>query len=149
MKSVYVHELREQGAVCEGNFLRLRRLLRDFPEGLSLDYQVQAEPHVDADIRLQVTERFRYTATVDIMLHQHHLPEPFARQTFRVRVYLDANTSEVMTLERVGSLQGVYNYPNPNMYHADERAQLNRWLSEWLRVLAEHGLSRKVPGLAD
>lgn len=147
MKSGYVHELREQGAVCEGNFLRLRRLLPDFRPDMQREFSIRAEPQVDTEMTLRVTERFRYTATVEITLQQHHMPQPFARQAFRVRVYLDANTSEVMTLERMGSLQGVYNYPNPQMYHADEKAQLNRWLAEWLRLLSVHGTSRQVPGL--
>ncbi|MCH8552287.1 MAG: DUF1249 domain-containing protein [Natronospirillum sp.] len=149
MKSAYVHELREQGAVCEGNFLRLRRFLPGFDRDLERCFHVSAEPKIDADMELRVIERFRYTATVDITLQQHHMPEPFARVVFRVRVYLDANTSEVMTLERMGSLQGVYSYPNPQMYQADEKAQLNRWLAEWLRLLARHGTCRHVPGITD
>lgn len=143
MKPAYVHELREQGAVCESNFTRLRRLLPGFEASELRVFRIAAGAELKADAELFVSERFRYTATVEVRLHQHHLPDPFAHQTFRVRVYLDANTSEVMTLERIGSLKGVYNYPNPDMYHADEKAQLNRWLGEWLEMLARHGISRE------
>lgn len=145
MKSVYVHELREQGAVCESNFLRLRRLLPGFEAGAVRAFIIEADRQSATDLTLTVIERFRYTATVDLNLQQRHMPEAFAEQTFRVRVYLDANTSEVMDLARMGSLQGVYRYPNPDMFHADEKAQLNRWLGEWLQVLSRHGMSAEAP----
>lgn len=145
MKPDYVHELREQGAVCDSNFLRLRRLMPEFEAGSTRSFVIHAEPQLSTDLTLRVAERFRYTATVEMRLHQRHMPSAFADQTFRVRVYLDANTSEVMDLERMGSLQGVYRYPNPDMYHADEKAQLNRWLGEWLQLLAKHGLSAEAP----
>lgn len=142
MKPSYVHELREQGAVCDSNFIRLHRLLPAFMAEQTRTFRIAAGRELMADMDFLVSERFRYTATVEVHLQQHHLPEPFAQQTFKVRVYLDANTSEVMTLERTGSLKGVYHYPNPDMYHADEKAQLNRWLGEWLQMLARHGLGR-------
>lgn len=149
MKPAYVHDLREQGAVCETNFMRLRRILRDFERDDERLFRIEAGELVNTDVTLTVVERFRYTATVRVALRQHHMPDAFARQTFHVRVYLDANTSEVMNLERTGSLKGVYTYPNPNMYQADEKAQLNRWLSEWLGLLGRHGLSQSVSSLCD
>ncbi len=145
MKPAYVHELREQAAVCESNFLRLRKLMPDFAEDTSREFVIKAGQELSTDLTLRVVERFRYTATVDVMLRQHHMPEAFSRQTFRVRVYLDANTSEVMTLERMGSLKGVYPYPNPDMFQADEKVQLNRWLGEWLHLLSRHGLAAEAP----
>ncbi len=139
----YVHELREQAAVCERNYHRLWRLLPGFPDGEKMACRIHSESEMDTEVTFQVAERFRYTATVDVTLEQNHMPPRLARHHFRVRVYLDANTSEVVSLDHTGSLKGVYHYPNPNMYQADEKAQLNRWLSEWLQLLFEQGVTQE------
>ncbi|MFC3852323.1 DUF1249 domain-containing protein [Salinispirillum marinum] len=141
MKSSYVPDLKAQAAICEGNFARLRRCLPDFTVGQDVNFVLESAQHLSADITLTVIERFRYTASVEITVHQHQVPDYVARQTFMVRVYLDANTAEVVTFARRGSFQGVYPYPNPDMFHADEKDQLNRWLSEWLQLLFSHGRS--------
>lgn len=141
LKSSYVPDLKVQAAICEGNFARLRRCLPDFTVGQDVNFVLESAQHLSADITLTVIERFRYTASVEITVHQHQVPDYVARQTFMVRVYLDANTAEVVTFARRGSFQGVYPYPNPDMFHADEKDQLNRWLSEWLQLLFSHGRS--------
>ncbi|MFY0666200.1 MAG: DUF1249 domain-containing protein [Natronospirillum sp.] len=141
MKSNYVPDLKAQAAQCEGNFARLQRFLPGFKAGDDAAFLIETPQHSSADFTLNVVERFRYTASVEVTVHQHQVPEYFARQTFMVRVYLDARSSEVVTFARRGSFKGVYPYPNPEMFQANEKEQLNRWLAEWLQLLMAHGRS--------
>lgn len=141
MKSTYVPDLKAQAAQCEGNFARLLRFLPDFKADDEVAFLIETPQLSRADLSLHVVERFRYTASVEIAVHQHQVPDFFAHQTFMVRVYLDARTAEVVTYARRGSFKGVYPYPNPDMFQANEKEQLNLWLAEWLQLLMAHGRS--------
>lgn len=141
MKATYVPDLKAEAAQCEGNFARLQRFLPDFKAGDEAAFFIETPQYSSADFTLTVVERFRYTASVEVAVHQHQVPDYFARQTFMVRVYLDARSSEVVTFARRGSFRGVYPYPNPDMFQANEKEQLNRWLAEWLQLLLTHGRS--------
>jgi len=141
----YVYNMKEQSALCEASYARLQQLLPGFLAGTQKHLLVQDASGLDTEVMLRVVERFAYTATLEMTLQQHHLPQTLARQQFSIRVYLDATTSEVMLQQQQGSLKGVYPYPNPQMYQVDERAQLNRWLAEWLRVLMRCGAVQPHP----
>ncbi|EMP84373.1 hypothetical protein VC116063_002770 [Vibrio cholerae O1 str. 116063] len=39
-------------------------------------------------------------------------------------------------------MQARYDYPNENMVQPDEKAQLNRFLGDWLTFCLKHGISR-------
>lgn len=141
----YVYEMKEQSALGEASYARLQQLLPGFAAGARRHLVVQDPSGLDTEVVLCVVERFAYTATLEMTLLQHHLPESLAQQQFSIRVYLDASTSEVMLQQQQGSLKGVYPYPNPQMFQVDERAQLNRWLAQWLRVLMRCGAQQHLP----
>lgn len=138
----YVYEMKEQSALGEASYARLQQLLPGFKANAERHLLVQDPSGLDTQVVLRVVERFAYTATLEMTLQQHHLPDSLARQQFSIRVYLDAATSEVMLQQQQGSLKGVYPYPNPQMFQVDERAQLNRWLAEWLRLVMRSGAAQ-------
>lgn len=141
----YVYDTKEQSALGEASYARLNQLLPGFSHHARQYLLVQDPSGLNTEVEISVLERFAYTATLSMTLQQHHLPKSLARQQFSIRVYLDAATSEVMLQHQQGSLKGIYPYPNPQMYQVDERAQLNRWLAQWLRVLMRCGIRQQHP----
>jgi uncharacterized protein YqiB (DUF1249 family) len=59
-------------------------------------------------------------------------PDPTACE-FRLRVYHDARMAEVIASQGHRYLKPRYDYPNRNMYHCDEKYQVNCLLGEWLK----------------
>jgi uncharacterized protein YqiB (DUF1249 family) len=53
--------------------------------------------------------------------------------------------AEVVCRKQRSQLRGSYRYPNRQMHQPDEKAQLNRYLSEWLsQCLAQGHTSQAV-----
>ena len=64
-----------------------------------------------------------------------------------VRLYHDARSAEVVEYQRARHFNAVYDYPNRDMRQPDEKAQVNRFLGEFLSVCLKHGVAVKEPVL--
>ena len=96
-------------------------------------------------VHLCVVERCPYTTTVRL---QQGAPAPFlsAEAMFRapamtVRLYHDARTAEVTEYQNERGFKPVYAYPNLGMRLPDEKAQINKLLSELLSFYLLTGTS--------
>jgi hypothetical protein len=49
-----------------------------------------------------------------------------------VRTYHDARVAEVLNFQHHSRFQAQYDYPNPRMFHTNEKQQINRFFNEWL-----------------
>lgn len=145
VRTAYRVDLAQQLAECESNYWRLVQLLPD--RGIRDCWQLglAGQPsHPEAvgwHTRISVVERSRYTTSLRLeRAESQPLPSDWL-QTPRLtlRLYEDARLAEVLAWERHRYLQPRYNYPNPAMYHQDEKAQLNRFLGEWLALCLEQG----------
>jgi uncharacterized protein len=116
-------------AECEANYWRLLRLLPEF----DADHHVFGVG-IDGQVNIAITERSPYTTTLDIS----QSPLPLAPR-LTVRVYHDARLAEVVAFANRRRVQPRYEYPNAAMYQPDEKAQWNRFLSEWLSHCLHHG----------
>lgn len=139
MRKKYVPDLARQMADCEANYLRLMKLMPDLDNCDRRSFQLTWRQH-RARIDLQVEERFTYTATVRISQRYEQagwgeMPD------LVVRVYHDARMAEVVSRKQGRQLKGSYAYPNAQMHHPDEKAQLNQYLGEWLSQCLAHGHS--------
>lgn len=127
---------------CEANYVRLLQLVADWEvfECLELAIDKAAGPTVLVKITLQ--ERNPYTST--IMLDQQDVLLPWAKgPQLTVRVYHDARMAEVISWNRHRLIKPRYEYPNPQMYLPDEKAQLNQYLGECLSQCIAHGRTRE------
>ncbi|MEX0617871.1 MAG: DUF1249 domain-containing protein [Pseudohongiellaceae bacterium] len=100
----------------------------------------------EISVTIKVVESFRYTTTLEITQQpdsQDYLMNP----SLTVRVYHDASTAEVTSYQGHANLKPNYPQPNPQMYHRDEKVQVNRFLGEWLSLCLEAGRSMRVPNL--
>lgn len=141
----YVPDLKKMSAACEGNYIRLKKLLPDFQLGYEKSFLMTPSSNSEeganaaastnrkneARITLKVTESFPYTSTVELTQEGIN-PGWIKPPSMVVRVYHDARSAEVTSYQNQKRIQGKYVYPNPQMRMPDEKAQLNQFLAEWL-----------------
>lgn len=145
VKTAYRVDLAGQLAQCEANYWRLLRLLpdRSLREQwhLGLTGRSAAAQGSSWHTRISVIERSRYTTTLRLeRADSQPLPSDWLRApSLTLRLYEDARLAEVLAWERHRRLQPRYDYPNPAMYQQDEKAQMNRFLGEWLALCLEQG----------
>ncbi len=143
VKTRYKVDLPGQMAECEANYYRLLKLMPRYQ--LADDWRFaldQGNRHQYLQIR--ILERSRYTTTVQLAQLDIRLPEAtdwLQLPKLTVRLYHDARLAEVLAWEGHKRLRPRYDYPNQAMYHSDEKAQLNRFLGEWLSLSLQQGLS--------
>ncbi len=140
MNKRYQVDLQDMQSVCELNYARLSRLLPQL-EQLQAPYAIDVGSlHHQRQITFSAVEQSPYTTVLDVRqcdLALTWLP-PAA---FRVRVYRDAQMAEVISYQGQRHFRARYGYPNAEMYHPDEKAQLNRHLGEWLAYCLREGRS--------
>jgi len=145
VRTAYRVNLAQQLAQCEANYWRLLRLLPDRTRRdqwqLGLTGQSGQGKAASWHTRISVVERSRYTTTLRLeRADSQPLPRDWLRAPrLTLRLYEDARLAEVLAWERHRHLQPRYDYPNPAMYQQDEKAQLNRFLGEWLALCLEQG----------
>jgi uncharacterized protein YqiB (DUF1249 family) len=92
-------------------------------------------------VRIRLVERCPYTSLVELTqvsaLDGLHFELPLPR--LLVRLYHDARSAEVVEYQNGRRFHPVYPYPNPEMRQRDEKAQINRFLSEYLSLCLSHG----------
>lgn len=117
-------------------------------EGLCREFYIGDAQGQDAKVtvEIKIVEAFKYTSTLEIT-QRPVLKRWMTNPSMLVRVYHDANTAEVLSYQGHRNLKPRYKQPNPKMYHADEKMQVNRFLGEWLSHCLNVGRSMKAPEL--
>jgi len=138
-KPRYRIDLAGQQAECEANFHRLNKLLSNFETRDQWVFEIGFGP-VCGEVLIKITERAPYTTT--LIISQQEASNVWAKApALTVCMYHDVNMAEVVAWENHRRLRARYDYPNPDMYHSDEKAQLNQFLREWLTLCQCHGRS--------
>ena len=134
----YSLDLPAHMAECDANYLRLMKL---FGQMHTVDKHGFALLIGDDEslVDLSVLERGRYTTL--IKLQQQPEQTWGVAPAIQIRVYHDARSAEVVQIENENRFYGVYDYPNKRMRQRDEKAQINRFLGEFLSLCLEHGAS--------
>ncbi|SEA00565.1 DUF1249 domain-containing protein [Alkalimonas amylolytica] len=134
-KPKYRPKLPDFLSLCERNFAQLSPLL-------PAEHAVGERQLIGLDdtsyFRLEVLEVCPYTTVLRIVpLQQSDWPVP--QPAFDVRLYHDARLAEVISCHGRRGLKAVYDYPNTEMLQPDEKRQVNRLLSDWLRLCRQQG----------
>lgn len=117
-------------------------------EGLTTEFCI-ADLGSDKDkvtVEITILEAFRYTTTLQI-IQRPELKQWMTNPSMLVRVYHDASTAEVISYQGHRNLKPRYPQPNPQMYHSDEKMQVNAFLGEWLTHCLKVGRSIKAPDI--
>jgi len=140
IKKKYSVDLAGQLAECEANYARIMKLLPDMDSVDQRDFGVELTGAGLVQIRIEVKERCKYTTMIDISQQvQSDVSLWASTPCFSLRVYHDARMAEVIAFDQHQRLRPSYDYPNANMYHRDEKIQLNIYLGEWLSHCLEFG----------
>ena len=133
-------------AECDANYVRLARLM----PGLSARDErafdvVVANLHLR--VRMSVLERCPYTSLIELVECAADAGKAYAipRPRLRVRLYHDAKTAEVVEFQNGRRFAAIYPYPNAEMRQPDEKAQINRFLGEYLSLCLIHGAAIEQP----
>lgn len=138
----YSINLSEQMAACDGNYIRILKLLPDLSAGRVREIAIpgaESVPHIVFVI--EVLERFKYTSTLRISQRRPGAARDiYQPPEMLVRIYHDANTAEVVAYQNHRHFNAGYPAPNSQMYQADEKDQLNRFLTDWLNLCLQKGV---------
>lgn len=148
-KPRYKVDLSSQQADCEANYLRLRKMLPQMAERDKWLFDIGSGP-VQGQLAVGVVDRAPYTTTLELTqppVSGGTTSTPIRRPRLIVCMYHDANMAEVVAWEDHRRLRPRYDYPNRQMYQSDEKAQLNRFLADWLTLCQAEG--RRAFDLAD
>ena len=142
----YRIDLSEHLAECDANYLRLVKLAPDLD-----DHEQRVLALIVADrsvtVRIRLLERGPYTSLIEVSQHPwldglvFDLPAP----RLLVRMYHDARSAEVVEFQAGRQFRPVYPYPNDEMRQRDEKAQINRFLAEYLSACLYHGVAEDAP----
>ncbi|WP_428772998.1 DUF1249 family protein [Vibrio sp.] len=136
VKKTYHVDLSELMRVYETNYAKLNALLPSQPSvGDVRCYQA-----ANSSYQIEVGEVTKYTTLVDICQSDDTPVFPLPKMS--VRLYHDARVAEVCRAEHLSQVKARYDYPNSKMVQKDEKAQLNRFLGDWLTFCLKHGISR-------
>lgn len=128
--------------------------LRDQPEklleGISREFCIAdlEDSRQKVTVEITIVEAFKYTTTLEIV-QKPEFKDWMTNPSMIVRVYHDASTAEVMSYQGHRNLKPRYSQPNPKMYHADEKMQVNGFLGEWLSHCLKVGRSTQAPELLE
>lgn len=132
-------DLQGMQADCGANYVRLKRLIPQWTEGFEREFIVGVGERTSV-IGITITECNPYTTMLQI--YQDGTLLPWASGfNLQLRVYHDADMAEVVAWNRHRNVQARYGYPNKLMHQPDEKAQMNRFLGEWLTQCLEYGRS--------
>lgn len=148
-KPHYKIDLPAQLAECEANYVRLLKILPDLTERDEWLFEI-GSGHTQSQVAITVQERAPYTTTlqlVQLTTPSHELLSQIKTPRLTICLYHDADMAEVVAWEHHRRLRPRYQYPNTHMYHIDEKAQCNRFLSDWLMLCLKQG--RAVFDLCD
>lgn len=117
-------------------------------QGLTTRFNIADLDEYQGKVTMEIiiVEAFKYTCTLEIVQHPE-FKQWMTNPSMLVRVYHDASTAEVVSYQGHRNLLPRYSQPNPNMYHPDEKMQVNQFLGEWLTHCLNVGRSAKVPDL--
>lgn len=136
-RKTYKVDLREQMACCEGNYLRLMKLMPEFDDTQHWHYETTVGDNA-LSLTLEITERAPYTTMLNVS-QCSGVSDWCVAPEIQVRLYHDVRMAEVVAWREHRRLQVRYAYPNKAMYQQDEKSQQNQYLADCLRQLLDHG----------
>ena len=123
-------------SVYDSNYLRLLNLI---PELLRLDGCYRSRVAGDCDLHLEILERERYTLTMTLTYYFETEAGRVADPDMLVRVYLDGQQAEAMSLGSNHQHQDFRRLCRPHARVLNERWARNVVLNKWLEYLLDQG----------
>ena len=128
-----------QLAICEANFLRLKRILQNFSKN-SYSFEIINPDSSSNSIYFHILHRTKHTLIIEAkqIIKFKKIDNLF----IRIQISLDANLAEVISFQ--GEKAVPYFMKVLKTQSKDEKIQQNRFLTEWLENIFANGLSLEV-----
>ena len=144
MRNRYIPDLVHLGALYEGNYSRLMKLIRIMGDQDQMAFSLHNGSNYVGKVTMLLLESCKYTDT--FLLEQTAAAGKWVNNPkLRVRLYHDALVAEVVGRHGRQAVKGVNEYPNKKMHLPDEKNQLNSFLAEWLNFCISYGCCDESP----
>lgn len=120
------------------NYLLLQRLWHQPEQGVQLIGLRQQGQDLGL-LRLQQLEQTTWTQLLELQFFaktEHPWLDPAC---LVIRIYHDVKLAEVISFQQQQPREGLYHYPNEQMFQPDEKVQVNAFLKEWLKLALDRG----------
>ena len=110
----------------------------------NISFDIDLATNKPAKLSLSIAERCRFTTMVNLQVLIDSFVDVDGESgcvNMSIRLYHDVNMAEVIACNHKPNRLASYEYPNELMFQPDEKAQQNRFLSEWLGLCSKHGMS--------
>ena len=128
-----------QLAVCEANFLRLKKILNDFSKN-KFSFETINPASSSNPISFCIIHRTRHTLIVEAKLKIKL--KKIESLIIRIQISLDAKLAEVISFQ--GERAVPYFMKVLKTQSRDEKIQQNRFLTEWLESIFANGINPEV-----
>ena len=125
-----------QLAVCEANFLRLKKILKNFSVNKYLFETINHDSSSNP-ISFNVIHRTKHTLIIEAK--QKIKLKEMERLIIRIQISLDAKLAEVISFQ--GERAVPYFMKVLKTQSRDEKIQQNRFLTEWLENIFANGIN--------
>ena len=125
-----------QLAVCEANFLRLKKILKNFSVNRYLFETINHDSSSNP-ISFNVIHRTKHTLIIEAK--QKIKLKKMESLIIRIQISLDAKLAEVISFQ--GERAVPYFMRVLKTQSRDEKIQQNRFLTEWLENIFENGIN--------
>ena len=127
-----------QLAICEANFLRLKKILHDFSRNKYLFETINPD-NSSNPISFFIVHRTRHTLIIEAK--QKIKLKKIESLIIRIQISLDAKLAEVISFQ--GERAVPYFMKVLKTQSRDEKIQQNRFLTEWLENIFANGINPK------
>ena len=128
-----------QLAVCEANFLRLKKILQDFSRN-KYSFETVNPDSSSNSISFYVIHKTEHTLIIEAK--QKIKLKKIENLIIRIQISLDAKLAEVISFQ--GERAVPYFMKVLETQSKDEKMQQNRFLTEWLESILANGINPQV-----
>ena len=128
-----------QLAVCEANFLRLKKILQDFSRN-KYSFETVNPDSSSNSISFYVIHKTKHTLIIEAK--QKIKLKKMENLIIRIQISLDAKLAEVISFQ--GERAVPYFMKVVETQSKDEKMQQNRFLTEWLESILANGINPQV-----
>tara|TARA_X000001036_G_scaffold295033_1_gene274209 strand:+ start:378 stop:800 length:423 start_codon:yes stop_codon:yes gene_type:complete len=128
-----------QLAVCEANFLRLKKILQDFSRN-KYSFETVNPDSSSNSISFCVIHKTQHTLIIEAK--QKIKLKKMGSLIIRIQISLDAKLAEVISFQ--GERAVPYFMKVLETQSKDEKMQQNRFLTEWLESILANGINPQV-----
>ena len=126
--------------IFEKNYIKFEKLFPLLKENNNFKYFLPEGSKL-SEVSIKIEKMSLYTTFVEI--NQSSKKEKSGINTqMEIAIYHDIKMAEVRSLNGKKVFWMKYKYPNKNMFHKNEKIQINVFLSEWLDFSEKQGLSK-------